>query len=120
MISVCIATYNGEKYIREQLDSILYQLSMEDEIVIPDDGSTDKTIEIIKGINDPRIKIFYHQTEKNNYLGTLKTCFLVGRNAHNALKHASGDYIFWADQDDVWLEGKVATFMQHLKKYDLK
>lgn len=119
MISVCIATYNGEKYIKQQLDSILCQLGAEDEIVISDDGSTDKTIEIIKEINDPRIKIFYHKKEKNNYSGTLKTCFLVGRNSYNALKNASGDYIFWADQDDVWLEGKVAVFMQHLKSYDL-
>ena len=119
MISVCIATYNGEKYIKEQLDSILCQLGAEDEIVISDDGSTDNTIEIIKNYNDNRIKIFHHKKEKHNYSGTLKTCFLVGRNAHNALKNASGDYIFWSDQDDVWLEGKVNAFMQHLKSYDL-
>lgn len=119
MISICIATYNGEKYIKEQLDSILCQLSAEDEVIISDDGSTDETIEIIEKINDSRIKIFYHQKEENNYSGTLKTCFSVGRNAYNALKNASGEYIFWADQDDVWLEGKVAAFMQHFKNYDL-
>jgi glycosyltransferase involved in cell wall biosynthesis len=119
MISVCLATYNGENYIKEQLVSILYQLNAEDEVIISDDGSTDKTIEIINSLNDPRLKIFHHQQEKNTYSGKLKTCFLVGRNAYNALKNASGDYIFWADQDDVWLEGKVAVFMQHLKYYDL-
>jgi glycosyltransferase involved in cell wall biosynthesis len=120
MISVCIATYNGEKYIKEQLDSILCQLGVEDEIIISDDGSTDKTIEIIQGYCDDRIKLLHHKKEENSYSDTFKTCFLVGRNAYNALKNASGDYIFLADQDDVWLEGKVITYMQHLKdNYDL-
>jgi len=119
MISVCIAAYNGEKYIKEQLDSILCQLSAEDEIIISDDNSTDKTVEIIESFADKRIKLLHHKKEKNNYTGTLKTCFLVGRNAINALKHASGDYIFLADQDDVWLERKVETLVQHLENYDL-
>jgi len=57
-ISVCMATFNGELYIEEQLTSILNQLEQNDEIVISDDGSTDKTIEIIKSFKDPRIKIF--------------------------------------------------------------
>ena len=52
MVSVCIATYNGEKYIREQLESILCQLDKEDEVIISDDSSTDSTIAIIKDIND--------------------------------------------------------------------
>ncbi len=56
-ISVAIATYNGEKYIKEQLESILKQLNKNDEIIISDDGSADKTIEIAKSFNDKRIKI---------------------------------------------------------------
>lgn len=48
MISVCIATYNGEKYLAEQLDSILLQVSEEDELIISDDGSTDHTLEILR------------------------------------------------------------------------
>ena len=55
MISVCMATYNGEKFIKEQIDSILVQLSSEDELIISDDGSNDKTLEIIRQINDVRI-----------------------------------------------------------------
>ncbi|QXN23786.1 glycosyltransferase [Shewanella putrefaciens] len=54
-ISVCMATYNGEKYILEQLQSILPQLSCDDELIISDDYSTDKTESIVKFINDPRI-----------------------------------------------------------------
>ena len=57
MISVCIATYNGEKFIREQIDSILRQLSLDDEIIVSDDGSTDDTISIINSIDDKRIRI---------------------------------------------------------------
>ena len=56
MISVCMATFNGEKYIKEQIDSILIQLKEEDELIISDDGSTDKTLEIINELNDSRIK----------------------------------------------------------------
>ena len=48
MISVCMATYNGEKYIKEQLDSIISQLDSDDELLISDDGSTDNTISIIQ------------------------------------------------------------------------
>ena len=58
MISVCIATYNGAKYIKEQLESILYQLSCDDEIIISDDCSTDNTLDIIEKIHDKRIKVF--------------------------------------------------------------
>ena len=57
MISVCIATYNGARYIAEQLASILKQLSAEDEVVVSDDGSTDGTIDIVRSFNDRRIRI---------------------------------------------------------------
>ena len=57
MISVCIATYNGERFIREQVDSILRQLSSDDEIIVSDDGSTDDTISIINSIDHKRIRI---------------------------------------------------------------
>ena len=52
MISICIATYNGARYIAEQLASILKQLSAEDEVVVSDDGSTDGTLDIVRSFND--------------------------------------------------------------------
>ena len=64
MISVCIATYNGEKYIRPQIESIIVQLDPEDEIVISDDGSTDDTLNIIASFADDRIKVFDHSRDK--------------------------------------------------------
>ena len=60
MISVCMATYNGERFIKEQIDSILPQLSEDDELIISDDGSTDRTLEIIASYKDKRIKVFHH------------------------------------------------------------
>lgn len=57
-ISVCMATYNGEKYIKEQLGSILCQLGDNDEVVISDDKSTDNTKLIIESFNDRRVRVF--------------------------------------------------------------
>ena len=107
MISVCMATYNGEKFLREQVDSILAQLTSEDELVVSDDGSTDKTIGILESYNDSRIKIFHNQ---NNHG--------VNGNFENALRHAAGDYIFLSDQDDVWLPNKVTTCKNALATAD--
>lgn len=107
-ISVCIATYNGEKYIKEQLDSILMQLGDEDEIIISDDHSTDSTLKIIELLNDKRIKIFV-----NN--GTRGLTY----NFENALKRASGDLIFLSDQDDIWNENKIRVCAEKLKTFDV-
>lgn len=105
MISVCMATYNGEKYIREQIESILSQMSLEDELVISDDGSKDSTIAVIKSINDERIKLFYNNGEHG-----------YTPNFENALKNAKGDYIFLSDQDDIWLPNKIERVMQEFSK----
>jgi glycosyltransferase involved in cell wall biosynthesis len=107
-ISVCIPTYNGEKYIQEQLVSILVQLSVEDEIIISDDSSTDATLEIIRSLQDSRIKLFENNTFKSPIF-----------NLENALKHASGDVIFLADQDDIWEPEKVKITLNKLQNSDL-
>lgn len=106
-ISVCIATYNGEKYIKEQIESILFQTIQPNEIIISDDNSTDKTIEIIKKINSPLIKIF-----RNKDKGIIK-------NFENALLNSTGDYIFLCDQDDIWKNNKIEKVIENLKNYDL-
>ena len=113
MISVCIATHNGEKYIKEQLNSILCQLSPEDEVVISDDGSTDSTLEFIKCFNDLRIKVFTQKSPNGLHGHEYATL-----NFENALRNAKGDYIFLSDQDDVWVDNKVEVSMNYLKKYD--
>jgi glycosyltransferase involved in cell wall biosynthesis len=107
-VSVCMATYNGEKYIYEQLKSILDQLTEEDEVVISDDSSTDNTISIIKSFADNRIVLFKDQQFKNPIY-----------NFENALKEAKGKYIFLADQDDVWMPERVNTILPYFDNYDL-
>lgn len=107
-ISVCLATYNGEKYVEEQLDSILREIGPGDEIIISDDNSTDNTIEIIKRINDSRIRIIYNKGRKG-----------YTPNFENALKHVQGDLIFISDQDDIWLPGKCKDVSNYLLYNDL-
>ena len=108
MISVCLATYNGESFLKEQIDSIHCQLSLEDEIIVSDDGSSDKTIEILNAYGDSRIKIYKGPCQNNPAL-----------NFENALAQARGDYIFLSDQDDVWELNKVEVCLKYLKNYDL-
>lgn len=109
-----MATYNGEKYIGEQLQSILKQISQEDEVIISDDQSTDNTINIIKSFNDKRIKIVVNQRDKT----ALETIQLITTNFENALKHSVGDIIFFSDQDDVWVDNKVEVSLKYLEEYD--
>src|SRR5690606_19159759 len=114
MISVCVATYNGEKYIEEQLASILSQLGDDDEVIVSDDNSSDKTVELIAGLNDDRIKIYVHKTNR----GT-SSFAMASFNFENAIKRANGDYIFLADQDDIWLPNKVELSLKALEKFML-
>lgn len=107
-ISVCMATYNGEKYIKEQLESILSQIGENDEVIISDDISIDNTIDIIKSFNDARIKIYVNKTK----LGATA-------NFNASLTKASGDIIFLSDQDDVWMNDKVSICLKNLELYDL-
>ncbi len=113
-ITVCIATYNGGKYIGEQLGSILPQLSADDEVVVSDDCSTDNTLQVIENLNDKRIKVFNHNKGKAKF-----TIDYATANFENALKHASGDVIFLSDQDDVWMPTKVSTMLAALEGNDI-
>ena len=107
-ISVCIATYNGEKYIGNQLDSILSQLNDDDEIIVSDDGSMDRTVEIIENYNDKRIRLIRNTGVRN-----------VVSNYENALSCVKGDYVFLSDQDDIWMPAKTKIMYEALQKSDL-
>ena len=113
MISVCIPTYNGADYIKEQVESILEQLTSDDEIVISDDGSTDNTIDLLNAINDKRIKIFHNIKDKR--AEGKDTLYKVSLNVQNALLNAQGDYIYLSDQDDIWLKGRINKTIGFLK-----
>ncbi len=107
MISVCMATYNGERYVLEQLRSILVQLGQKDEVIVCDDSSTDNTCSLVKSIQDERIRLFHTAFHHHKW------------NFEYALQQAQGDIIFLSDQDDVWLPNKIAVGVQALEKYDL-
>ncbi len=107
-VSVCMATYNGERFIRQQLLSILSQLSLKDEVVISDDGSTDTTLEIIDQLADQRIKV----STNTGYPGPMG-------NFEQAIMKASHSLILLADQDDIWLPDKVDKIRELLKSNDL-
>lgn len=98
-----MATYNGSRFIKEQIDSILPQLSPADELVISDDHSTDNTIDIIRSYNDDRIKLVINELTRG-----------VAHNFENALVHSKGDILFLADQDDVWFFTKIKEMERFL------
>ena len=112
MISVCMTTHNGEKYLKEQVDSILVQLNEGDELIVSDDGSLDGTLEILESYKDARIRILHHKKKTTQIYNF---CYTT-HNFENALRNAKGDIIFLADQDDVWLDGKVKKMVDKLQK----
>ena len=103
-ISVALAAYKGENFIEEQLSSILSQLNPLDEVVVSDDFPEGKTREVVMKLaeNDARIK--YIAGPGNGLI----------MNFENAIKHCTGDFIFLADQDDVWLPDKVEKVSEKL------
>lgn len=98
-ISVAICTYNGEKYIEEQLNSIIRQSRSVDEIIVGDDGSSDRTVELINRILSVS-GIHYEVIVNEKGLG-------VAKNFYNVMQKCSGDIIITADQDDYWIQHKV-------------
>lgn len=109
MVSVVITTYNGEQYIKEQVESIMNQSIKPDEVLIFDDGSKDNTLNILKDliIKYPKISLY---NNKNN-LGYVM-------NFWNGLKKAKGDFIFLSDQDDVWDPKKIEVMTKAFINHD--
>lgn len=105
-ISVAVASYNGEKYIKEQMDSILRNLGRQDEVIVSDDGSFDRTLAILKEYQNGSVPV---KIVKGPGRG-------IKQNINTALKHCRGQYIFLADQDDVWMDDKVEKVMEYLGK----
>jgi len=98
-VDILMATYNGEKYIENQLLSLLQQTFKNWRLLIHDDGSVDKTVEIIKKYLKIDKRIFYIEDEEHNQG--------AGKNFWGLLKHANATYVMFCDQDDLWFEKKV-------------
>ncbi len=103
-VSVALCTYNGEKYIEEQLNTIIAQTRRPDEIVVSDDGSSDRTLEIAGSVlaGSGIAHLVLKNEGKHGVVG----------NFHNAMSHCSGDVIFTSDQDDMWREDKVELMIR--------
>lgn len=100
-ISVCMAAYNGERYITAQLQSILSQLGDEDEVIVVDDASTDGTREKVRALDDRRIRFLKHDRNQG-----------VARTFEDGIRAASGEILFLSDQDDLWASNKVSTVLR--------
>lgn len=109
-ISIAMTTYNGEMYLAEQIDSILVQTHSDFELIICDDCSTDATCTILKAYasKDKRIKL--HFNERN--LGFKK-------NFEQALHFCSGEFVAFADQDDVWTKNHLEVLLSRIGEHDI-
>lgn len=105
-VSVVMTVYNGEKYLQAQLQSVLEQLTADDELIIVDDASIDSSVELVRAAVDSRVKLHCNSVNRG-----VRQSFELG------LRQATREVLFLCDQDDIWLPGKrdafVAAFERH-------
>ena len=109
LISIVMATYNGDRFIFKQLFSLMKLTYSNYEIIISDDGSTDKTLEIIK----------YFQQFMPIKLICNRGAHGLNENFTNAIKYASGEFIALCDQDDVWFHNKLEKLLERIDDFDI-
>lgn len=112
-IEVILASYNGSMYIKEQIVSILMNFDLLDnyecKLLISDDASTDSTIDIVKNMQDKDSRIMLLDANRKGG---------VKKNFNTLIRNTSADYVFFSDQDDLWLPGKLSIFMEKFKKIE--
>lgn len=101
--SICMAAYRGEKFIGEQVVSILNQLGPDDELIVVDDASPDRSADIVAAFGDSRIRLIPSATNRG-YVRAFETGVQASR----------GQYVFLADQDDIWLPGRLERMIAAL------
>ena len=106
LVSVIIPSYNHEKFVRECIQSVFDQTFQDFEIIITDDASTDHTVKIIEQLDDSRIKLFKHSTNRG-----------VSVAVNNCIRHASGRYFAWLSTDDVWYPEKLEIQVRYLNEH---
>ncbi|MGK7900452.1 MAG: glycosyltransferase [Hormoscilla sp.] len=104
LISVIVPVYNGEKTILQTVESVLKQTFTDFELIVINDGSTDSTLEILSGIQDPRLQVFSYPNTGSN----------PSRN--RGFAHSSGEYIAFLDADDLWTPDKLEAQLQALQE----
>ena len=108
-VAVLLSTYNGEKYLKEQLDSLINQTYSNIDIYIRDDGSTDNTVKVIEEYQKNNSNIYL---DKGKNLGFIKSFFELLKNNSNA------DIYSYCDQDDIWERDKIERAVKHIEKED--
>lgn len=103
-----MASFNGGRFISEQISSILGQLGPNDELVIVDDASTDDTVKVIRSFADRRIRLIEAERNQGYVL-----------SFGQAVQTSHGDYVFLTDQDDVWADGRLTTMLSALQVADV-
>jgi len=105
-VSVIIPSYNHEKFIKECIQSVLDQTYQDFEIVITDDCSSDRSVEIIQSFDDPRIKLFKHLENKGACVAT-----------NNCILNSSGKYIAMLSSDDAWYPDKLVVQVKYIEAH---
>ncbi|MBY6349125.1 glycosyltransferase [Rhodococcus corynebacterioides] len=95
-----IPAYNGEQFIRDAVLSALQQMNVKIEVIVVDDGSTDRTLAVVDAVNDPRLKVV---RQKNGGVASAR---------NTGIRLASGSYIALLDQDDIWFDHKLETQLE--------
>ncbi len=109
-VAILLSVYNGENYLAEQLESILHQSFQDFTLYIRDDGSSDSSADIIRHYSRQDSRIFFIEDGKK--LG-YPSCFHTLTN-----RDLPEDYIMFSDQDDIWLEDKIAFMLEKLSPHD--
>lgn len=110
-VTILMSTYNGERFLAEQIESIRQQTYTDWQLLIRDDGSKDRTREIIQDFCQKDNRIHFVNPDSVENLGVIKSFF-------HLLKHQMSDVYFFSDQDDVWLPEKVEMQLEEAIKYD--
>lgn len=108
MVTILLPVYNGEKYIKKSIDSILSQDFGEFELIIGFNGTTDSSIEIVNSYNDPRIKVINYGEDKGK-----------GKTLNKMLREARFDIIALQDDDDVWHPSKLSNQIDLISDFDI-
>jgi len=108
LLNIAMATYNGEKYLKEQLDSIYSQSYQNIQIIACDDCSTDGTVDILKVYSQKNGLKFIVNKKRSGFVKTFE----------NAVHLCEGDYIAFSDQDDVWLPNKLEIQMNYMVEFE--
>ena len=109
--SIVLASFNGERYINEQVESILNQMNLEDELIIIDDCSSDNTTLLIK-------KLFKKYPNLSTFLFINKRNLGPKKSFEEGLKKVSKDIVVLSDQDDIWIDGRLSKIKKILIRFD--